>query len=81
MKETGATVSHLVLYFHFLNNRLDAISQQMWVDYRGATRNRIRYKIFTTKLPKKVKLALSCCDQLLKYKVNGWSGIDRWRIT
>lgn len=57
MKETGATVSHLVLYFHFLDNGLDVISQQTLVDYRGETRNRIRYKIFTTKLPKKVKLA------------------------
>ena len=58
MKEMEATASHLVLYFHFLDNGLGVISQQMWVDYRGETRNRIRYKIFTTKLLKKVKLAL-----------------------
>lgn len=58
MKEMEATASHLVLYFHFLDNGLGVISQQMWVDYRGEIRNRIRYKIFTTKLLKKVKLAL-----------------------
>ena len=71
MKGMGAIVSHLVLYFHFLDNGLGIMAQQMWVDYREETRNRIGHKICTTKSPKKVRLALLWYDQLLKYKTQG----------
>lgn len=70
MKEMGDIGSHLVFYFHFLDNGLGVMSQQMWVERREETRNRIEYKIFTTKLPKKVKLALLWYDHLLKYRIN-----------
>lgn len=71
MKGMGATVNHLVLYYHFLDNGLCIMSQQMWVDSREETRNGIGLNICTTKLHKKVQLALLWYDQLLKYKIQG----------